>query len=203
MHVEPPPEVVRSFATVWDHLVVEDPLMASDAILCFGTRYPRVPDRAAALFHLGVAPLVVVSGGPPVPEAPSEADLMAAALIEHGVPSGQIVRERRARHTGENVSLGLAALGEETVVRRLTLVSWPLQARRSCATTDRQRPDLVVASAPALRRPGWRWRPTPRRVGFALGELDRLHRYADEGHVSPQPAPAPVDEAAAVLRAWI
>lgn len=197
----PSPWAARAFATAWGHLVPEDRLITSDALLCFGSRFPRVPDRAAALFHLGVAPLVVVTGGPAGPGEPPEADVMAAALEALGVPADRIVRERQARHTGENVTLGLDALAERTDVHTLTLVSWPLAARRCAATVARQRPEVRTASAPALRRPGWRWPATARRIGLALGELDRLDRYATDGHLVPVATPAEVRRATTVLRA--
>ncbi len=195
------PWAARAFATAWEHLVPEDRLTASDALFCFGSRFPRVPDRAAALFHLGVAPLVVVTGGPTAGNGPSEAEVMATALVARGVPADRIVQEHLARHTGENVELGVAALAARVDVRSLTLVSWPLAARRCAATMAALHPEVRTTSAPALRRPGWRWRATTRRIGFALGELDRLDRYAAAGHVVTPPAPAEVRRAATVLRA--
>lgn len=194
-------ELRRAFRTAWDHLVLEDAPTPSDAIFCFGSRHWRVPERAAALYRLGVAPTVVVTGGPSQAGAAPEADIFAARLVDAGVPADRIVVEPHARHTGENVDLGMAALGRRTDAQRLTLVSWPLAARRCRATFERHHPHLALSSAPALRRPGHRWRPTLRRVRFALGELDRLDRYAALGFIASQPTSPELDRAVARLSA--
>lgn len=190
----------QAYRALWGHLVVEDPPTESDALFCFGSRHHRVPEVAAALHRRGVAPLVLVTGGPEGPGEPAEADLFAARLEEAGVPARAIVRERVARHTGENVDLGLAALRRRAAPRRLTLVSWPLAARRCRATLGRAAPEVVALSAPALARPGDRWSPTVRRARLALGEADRLARYGAFGLVAPQPVPAPVRRAVGILR---
>lgn len=195
------PSARRAFRSAWDHLVVEDRSTPSDAIFCFGSRYGRVPERAAALYHLGIAPLVLVTGGPPTPGAPPEAEIFAAALVAAGVPARCIVAEPHARHTGENVRLGMEVLRHRVDLRRITLVSWPLAGRRCRATFGHLHPEVEVASAPALRRPGHRWRPTTRRIRLALGELDRLDRYATQGLLVPQVRDPELERAVAVLRA--
>lgn len=195
-------ELQRAFAVGWDHLVVEDPVAPVDAIFCFGSRHWRVPERAAALFHAGVAPVVLITGGPAAPGEPTEAERFARDLVARGVPRGALVLEPRARHTGENVTLGLAALGSAGLhPSSLALVSWPLAARRCRATIEHLAPDLTVRSAPALRAPGARWAVTGRRARFMVGELDRLEVYGALGHLAVQPTPAALPAATAVLRA--
>lgn len=198
------PAARRAFRVVWSHLVVEHPVeppvAPADAIFCFGSRHHRVPERAAALHAAGGAPLVLVTGGPAGAGEAPESTTFARRLVELGVPVDRIVAEPLARHTGENVELGLAALRARTEVRRLLLVSWPLAARRTTATFAAQHPEVAVASTPALRRPGWRWCPTTKRIGLALGELDRLERYADLGWIAPVAVTASVADATAVLR---
>jgi hypothetical protein len=191
----------QAFRAVWSHLVVEDPATECDALFCFGSRHHRVPEVAGALHRRGIAPLVLVTGGPAGPGEPAEADLFAARLEEAGVPARAIVRERSARHTGENVALGLAALRRRApVVRRLALVSWPLAARRCRATSALHAPDVDLVTVPALPGPGLRWTPTMRRARLALGEVDRLDRYGAFGLIVAQPAPASVRRGAATLR---
>lgn len=192
-----------AFSVVWDHLVVEHEPRPSDAIFCFGSRHWRVPQRAAALFAMGVAPVVLVSGAPADPDGPCEADVFAADLVAAGVPAERIVLERHATNTGENVELGVAALRHHLEPSRITAVSWPLATRRCRATFAKVHPAIEVASSPALPRPGARWAPTLRRIRFALGELDRLERYAGLGHIVAQPRPAEVQRATEVLRAEV
>jgi hypothetical protein len=189
-----------AFAVMWDHLVLVDPLGPSDAIFCFGSRSASVPTVAASRYAEGLAPTVVVTGGGPTAHERPEADVYADALVDRGVPAGAIVIERLARHTGENVALGLEALRGVCDPRRLVAVSWALGMRRAIATFARQRPDLEVLASPALPDDRPRWDASPENVADALGEWDRLEVYAERGFISPQPRPAEVVDAARVLR---
>lgn len=198
-----PAAVRHAFATVWDHLVVEDPLRAADAAFCFGSRDRRVAPVAAALHRRGLAPRVLVTGGADPSLGVAEADRMARALRAGGVAADRIVVERAARHTGENVALGVAALRAVAPARRLLLVSWPLAARRCRATFGARHPEVEVVSVPALPAAGVRWGPTWRRVRLALGEIDRLERYGASGDVAVVPVPRPVRDAVAELRAGL
>lgn len=197
-----------SFETVWEHLVVEDPLPPAgsprfDAIFCFGSRHWRVPERAADLFHAGVADRVVVTGGPAAAGEETECERFRRALITRGVPASAIVEEHDAAHTGENVRFGTATLRAVGPADRLLLVSWPLAAQRCRATFAALEPGIAVASAPALRRPGWRWTPSARRARFALGELRRLEEYGRRGLIAAVPSPPAVVAAADALRAGL
>lgn len=196
------PRLRAAFAAVWDHLVVEDGAAASDALVCFGSRHARVPDVASHLLRRGHAPLAVVTGGPSSPGEEPEAHRFARSMIARGVSPDALIIEPRARHTGENVELALAALAATTAITSVTLVCWPLASLRCRATMIRHAPEMEVRTVPALRRPGHRWAATPRRVRFALGELDRLERYGRAGWLAPVERPAEVADAIGALRRW-
>lgn len=201
------PDVHRAFAALWDHLVVHDRPVRSDAIVCFGSGHAAVPEVAADLYHRRLAPVVLTTGAvlaggrrSPSPGGSCEADAFAERLIALGVPERAVLRERRSTNTGENVAFALADLESRGVVPRSILaVAWPLVARRIGATAARQRPDLRVATVPAVPR-DTRWPPTEAAVTAALGEWDRLERYVDEGHVVAQAASPAVRRAVPVLR---
>lgn len=203
-------ETEAAFRTVWDHLVVEDEPGLCDAILCFGSRHWRVPHRTAALHRGGIAPTVVVTGGTLEADGRREADRIASELVELGVPQAALCLERSARNTSQNVLLGMSAFeardrlaGTRFPPERLALVSWPLAARRCRATFARHFPTVEVVSVPALATPGRRWSPTAKRMRLALGELDRLDRYGQAGHIVAVPCPSQVRGAAEVLRRFL
>jgi len=114
------------------------PVAALDAIVVLGatlgpgdTLSAVLAERvaaAAALWHAGGAPLIIVTGGVTGRAARAEADVMADALARLGVPD--VVRERASRTTRDNARLTaplLAARG----ARSLWLVTQPFHARRS------------------------------------------------------------------------
>lgn len=49
--------------TVWNYLKLQQSLKPTDAILLLGSSDLRVGERAAELYHQGIAPLVIFSGG--------------------------------------------------------------------------------------------------------------------------------------------
>jgi len=190
----------EAFRTLWHYLVLPDRPRSSDVIFCFGSLDLRVPIRAAELFHRGVAPRVVVTGGPPAPGEPPEGDVFADRLVADGVPAERIVIERRSRHTGENVVLGMAAAADGQVpVRRAALVAWPLALRRCRATFAHHFPD--VRTFPLSAGNSFRvFRGATGPGDAALDELERIRTYGRSGLMVPQVIPPAVERAAAALQ---
>lgn len=197
---EPPPGHHDAFRVLWDYLVPVDQPTVSDVIFCFGSRDHTVPARAAELFVLGVAPWVLVSGGVSFDGRRSESEAFADDLCSFGVPRDRIIVEGASTNTGQNVILGMAALSSEMDVGRITAVSWPLAARRCRATFARWFPQVEVWSSPSHGGEDERWQATDRTMRAALGELDRLARYAEAGFLCEQPVPTAVRQAAEALR---
>jgi uncharacterized SAM-binding protein YcdF (DUF218 family) len=96
---------------------------------------------------------LVLSGGPTRNEY-VEAESMAALAESLGVPAGELVLERSARTTWENVgcTARLAGTAEHVLV-----VSDSLHARRAARYACRQDPELCKRFLPAGVRPpvGW------------------------------------------------
>lgn len=119
-------------------LVVREPLRPLDAIVVLGaplgpgdTLTAALAERAAAaaaLWRAGGAPLVVASGGVTRGAARAEADVLAAALRDHGVP--EILVERRSQTTAGNAR-HTAALLAPRGVRTVWLVTQPFHGRRA------------------------------------------------------------------------
>ncbi len=194
------PAAVDAYATVFDYLAVTDDVGPSDAIVCFGSRDRQVPARAAELFHRGAAPVVVTTGGVPLVHERCEADVFADELVRHGVPRDRIVTERDSGHTGENVTLGMAALRARLgPIASVISVAWPFAARRCVATFAQHHPEVTVRSSPALARPGERIPLTRSSARWALEQLARLAPYAERGFIAPHDEPPKVRHAAAVL----
>ena len=119
-------------------LTIGAPFAVLDAIVVLGASLgpgdaltPVLAERvaaAAALWHAGGAPRVFATGGVTGRAARAEADVMADALAQLGVP--ELIRERASQTTRENARLTaplLAACG----VRSLWVVTQPFHARRA------------------------------------------------------------------------
>lgn len=120
------------------------PLSPADAIVVLGNRPPRTaggavaPEtarrvrRGAELFARGLAPVLVVTGGP-APGGGSEAEVMSAYARELGVPADAIREERHARDTADNARLAIELLceGQRDCAPRVIVVSSPYHLRRA------------------------------------------------------------------------
>ena len=94
-------------------------------------------DHALGLYHDGLAPLIVVTGGVGRGDTTSEAAVGRRYLVSHGVPDSAVVVQGEARNTSASMS-AVAAWLRRQGRRRVLLVSDPfhmfrlrLEARRT------------------------------------------------------------------------
>lgn len=151
---------------------------------------PEIPDPdltdaadrvwyAARLYHRGVAPRIIVSGGSlldrPSDPAITEAEGMRHFLVDLGVPSSAIVSEGDSRNTRENVRNVRRIVGDARVALVTSAVHMP-RALRLAREAGLNVTGLATDwTAPAQARPLWEtWLPT----GGAMGASSAaLHEY--------------------------
>ena len=126
---------------------------------------------AARLYHRGLSPLVIISGGDPASSNDRQpADFMAEFAGELGVPQSAIILEKGSRNTHYS-AVNVAALCREKGIERVLLVTDAAHMRRAMASFEAQ--GLTVSPAPADPWAlGWET-PTVRLRKF----LAALHEY--------------------------
>ena len=136
---------------------------------------------AAALYH-GAGPMrIVVCGGLTREHRVAEADVMAALLMQAGVPERDILREDRSRTTMENF-LNAAALPGVAKDARVLVVTSDYQLRRSVMTA-RRAGFLHVRGAPAALAHDKAWkRLRAQEWGFTV---DLIMGWQDPGSSRP------------------
>lgn len=87
----------------------------ADFVFVFGTAHPTPAAIAADIFHQGLAPFVVLTGGenrgrPGFVESTRHHELM----IDAGVPADAIVAEGESRNTRENVTMSMDLIERRT-----------------------------------------------------------------------------------------
>ncbi|RKG99538.1 YdcF family protein [Corallococcus sp. CA053C] len=102
-------------------------------------------EQAAALYHRGVAPWLLLSGGVGA-QAPSEARVMLGLAVEAGVPASACVLEEESRTTEGNARFSVRLLRERGA-RRVVVVSDPYHLLRARQCFRRE--GLEVATSPA------------------------------------------------------
>jgi uncharacterized SAM-binding protein YcdF (DUF218 family) len=156
-------------------------LHSADAILVLGRRlvgdqptevFKQRLEHAAALWLMGLAPRVIVSGGITGDATWSEADAGHAWLMEQGLPDESVLVEDRSQHTLENlfnIRAGMRERGWTTLI----LVSDPLHLARALAFAKGF--GLWAIGSPATACP-----PRPGSFGWwlrSLREAFLLHWY--------------------------
>ena len=181
----PEGRLLQSVADVTEYLFLEDPPQPADAALVFGGTDRRRALPAADLYRQGLVGRIVLTGGAPKVSTgfPTEADAMADLLVEAGVPAEDLILERQASNTLENVRFSLPWLLN---CATLVLITKPVHMRRAAMTARRRLADTRLLCLPATlrecRRSNWWTRPAWRET--AADELAAIHRYFVQGDIA-------------------
>ncbi|MFO1085023.1 MAG: YdcF family protein [Reyranellaceae bacterium] len=132
---------------------------------------------AAQLFHRGVAPRIIVSGGGFLAgnnggPATTEAEAMRRFLNDLGVPDRAIVSEDRSLNTIQNIE----RVREMVKDKRVALVTSAFHMRRAMRIAQRAGLDAAPFPtdfhAPAAARPWWEnWAPNAAALGWSAVAL--------------------------------
>ena len=189
---------------VWDYMTIEDPLKPADVIVVGGCRNTQLAIYASELYQTGFAPLIVFSGHAQPGMDMTEANLLAQAARQSGVPDSAILREQHASNTGENITLTAALLKEQGIEpKSVILIHQPFVSRRFLATAQAQwphpQPEFITRHE-ATSMVEYTFRhgrgETIRKV---LGDFSRMEKYAKKGHQVHNDIPAEVKEAFQVM----
>ncbi|KKU91071.1 MAG: hypothetical protein UY23_C0004G0016 [Candidatus Jorgensenbacteria bacterium GW2011_GWA1_48_11] len=160
-----------------------------DAIFVFGTTNGEIAKQAVHLYQKNKASRIIISGwhrhdGKEGPFSfHSEAEYLASVAEKDGVSKENIVIEKRATNTYENVIFGMRACKEVGFSpKTLILVAVPYLLRRARACFVKNFPEIkIYGSAMPVTEEFF----TPYRISRIKGELPRLVKYAEAGMIAP------------------
>lgn len=195
---------VRDLARVlWDFHLIHQEIDRADFVLALGSHDQRVAIYAASLVLLGLAPVLVVSGGKGKVTGDlwddSEGERYASIAHKMGLHEDRILVEPAAANTGENIVNAKGLLLKSSFAATTgILVMKPYMSRRALATAEMQWPDV-----------GWMVAPPPisfdaypddavpeeRMIQLLVGDLQRLWLFAERGFQVPQEIPDRVRKA--------
>jgi len=197
----------QAIQVIWDYHFMGHQLTPADIIWALGSHDLRVADRAAKLWHSGLAPVIVMSGGlgnftEGVFHEP-EADLFAMRAIELGVPADAILIENKSTNTGENVTFTQDLLASKGItVNSAIAVQKPYMERRTFATIRAQWPDInVQVTSPRLDFYNYCTNEIPEQtvISIMVGDLQRIIEYPKKGFMIHQEVPSSVTDAMELL----
>ncbi|OOC54351.1 MULTISPECIES: YdcF family protein [Nocardiopsis] len=187
----------RQAELVWDFHHMRHRLRPCDVAIGLGSHDLGVADRSAELYHAGLSPTLVFTGGnspPTVPVFPrGEAVHFRERALELGVPDSAILLEPEASNTGENIALSRQTLADAGIApATVLLVSKPYMERRSFATARKLWPEVEVTCASQPLGLG----DYVKGIGDAelvvdmlVGDLQRVMEYPARGFAVGQDVP--------------
>ena len=202
-------DYLQPLQVIWDYLCLHQEPGKADCIVGFGNFNTDIARRAAELYHRGLAPKVLFTGGLgrntegllPEPEAVR----FAKVAMEWGVPEEDIVIEDKSTNTKENILFTKAKLEELGLPHGHILgVHQPFMERRITAAMGVYWPELDFSvTSPRVTIPEYLERAKQQGVSenasisVIVGDFQRMDLYAKLGYQLPQHIP---EEAWAAFR---
>ncbi|MGW7304412.1 YdcF family protein [Streptomyces sp. NPDC054835] len=193
----------RQTKLIWDYHLMGHQLRPADVAIGLGSHDLGVAAASAELYHRGLFPTLVFTGGnSPTTRARfprGEAVHFREHALELGVPDEAILVEPNAANTGQNITLTrdlLAAAGIAPAT--VMLVSKPYMERRSFATARKLWPDveIVCASEPLELDDYFKSIGDEKLVvDMLVGDLQRVIEYPKQGFAITQDVPEDVHAA--------
>lgn len=195
----------QQIETLWDYLQLHQQPDVADLILVLGSNDVRVAEHAAKLYHQGLAPYVLFSGGfgrfTQGVFNHSEAETFAAIAKDAGVPEHAILLETQSTNSGENLHFSHQLLVQQAwPAKRILLVQKPYMERRAYATFMQQWPESVESvqvTSPAGSF--FDYLSSELTSDFVLnamlGDFERIRDYPALGFQITQPIPESVMQA--------
>ena len=194
-------DFLEPLQTVWDYLGMHQTPEPADVIVGFGNFNTNIARRAAELYHQGLAPVVLFTGGlgrntEGLLSEP-EAVRFARVAMECGVPEKAILLEPESTNTAENILFTRRLLEEQSIPherilgvhqpfmeRRITAamgVYWPEQAFRVTSPQT-----SITAYLEDAKKQGVTENAA---VSVIVGDFQRMELYAKKGYQIPQYIP--------------
>ena len=194
-------DFLEPLQVIWDYLGMHQKPEKADVIVGFGNFNTNIARRAAELYHQGLAPLVLFTGGLgrntegllPEPEAVR----FARVAMECGVPESAILMEPNSTNTAENILFTRRLLEEMGIAHeRILGVHQPFMERRITAAMGVYWPeqDFHVTSpqtsvADYLADAKRQGVTENAAVSVIVGDFQRMDLYAKKGYQIPQYIP--------------
>ena len=200
-------EFIEPLQTIWDYLCLRQEPEKADVIVGFGNFNTNIARRAAELYHQGLAPKILFTGGLgrntegllPEPEAVR----FARVAMECGVPEADILIEDKSTNTKENIEFTRALLEERGIPHnRILGVHQPFMERRIWAAMGVYWPELDFSvTSPQVTIPEYLADAKAQgisenaSVSVIVGDFQRMDLYAKKGYQLPQEIPGEAWEA--------
>ncbi|MHA6530803.1 YdcF family protein [Paenibacillus sp. BAC0078] len=176
------------FDCITNFMFFETQIEPADVILIPGSSQPQLMARAAELYHQGLAPFVLPSGGATPNVETTEWAFLRDEGVRLGIPKDAILQEDQAANTFQNSSLSLEVLTQADIYpKKIILVCKNYHARRALLTYQIDFPrETAFLVSPVIDKTGIskeNWFLEVSKINKVMSELEKVARYF--GHHIP------------------
>lgn len=176
-----------------DFIFIEDEPENADIIFVPGNGYPQMAERAAELYHKGLAPRILPSGKYSVTVGKfagvlygkeryngnyeTEWEFLKDVLLKNGVPEEAILREDQATFTYENAICSRQVTDRECLeVKKAILCCKTCHMRRALMYYKMLYPDTIFLASPCCVDSVDKstWNKTNEGIEEVIGEIERI-----------------------------
>jgi uncharacterized SAM-binding protein YcdF (DUF218 family) len=190
-------QTIHAAQTVWDYMLLRQPLQKCDVAIAMGSHDLRTADYAARLVLDGWAPLLVCSGasGRLTRGAwqQTEARAFADQALQAGLGQDHLLLEEHSTNTSENLQFSAHTLAHAGIsFNSALLIHKPYMERRVWATAAKvwPRTQVVVSSPPIpMRAYATASIPLEEVIAIMAGDLQRVIEYPRRGFAIQQEIP--------------
>ena len=200
-------QALEPLQVIWDYLGLHQKPQKADCIVGLGNFNDNIARRAAELYHAGLAPKVLFTGGLGRNTVgllqETEAERFARVAMECGVPAEAIIKEDRSTNTAENILFTKKLLEALNLPHEHILgVHQPFMERRITAAMGVYWPELRFSvTSPQVTIP--QYLEDAKKQGITenasisviVGDFQRMKLYAEKGWQLPQEIPEEAWEA--------
>lgn len=157
-------------------------IATADVILIPGGSHPQLMERAADLFHQGLAPYILPSGGATLHVEKTEWDFLRNVGLTLGIPDSAILKEDKATNTFENSRFSWNVLQKMGIIPgKVILVCKNYHARRSLLTYQIDFPkETTFFVSPVIDKTGTtkdNWYLEETKIQYVMNELEKVGKY--------------------------
>ncbi|WP_304452099.1 YdcF family protein [Nocardiopsis sp. YSL2] len=193
----------RHAELIWEYHRMHHKARPRDVAIALGCNDIGVAMYTAELYHAGLFPALVFTGG----NSPSTAQVFPRGeavhfrerALELGVPDSVILVEPQASNTGQNITFSRSLLAENGIVpTTVLLVCMSYMERRAFATTRKLWPDVEPLCASASLSLGDYVKENGDAglvIDMMVGDLQRVMEYPKRGFAIDQDVPSAVRDA--------
>lgn len=175
-------------------MFISDADVAADVALVFGTwtAWKDSVEKTAELYHKGLVPKAIFSGGVNKKSGVVEGEAMAAEAIRLGLPQEDVLVESKATNTLENVLFSLKIIDEKIGLQNMQAITGVVKnfhARRALMTLRKHAPAQIVLKA-AVYIPSYcpitkhDWTNSVEGRDKVFTELEKIRIYLARGDIA-------------------